>query len=256
MKNKFGQKIIDFETDINFRPRWYTIFLNPYFIARSRLYQAVAQFAKQSNQDAVLLDVGCGMKPYRHLFPAEKYLGIDIEGGGHSSSQKTVDKFFDGEHIPYRENEFDIVISTQVFEHALNLNGLMKEISRVLKSDGILFVTAPLVWHEHEIPYDFRRFTKFGLQELLTEHNFKVITIRPTTGIFATCGQLFSAFLSESFARLVDILPVKFRLKYPLNKLFILLICFPVQVISLILDLIFFKRGITLDYVAIAQKKS
>lgn len=256
MKNNFGQKILDFETDTNFRPRWYTIFLNPYFIARSRLYRAVAGFAKQGNPDAAILDVGCGIKPYRHLFAAQKYFGIDIAGGGHSRNQKTVDKFFDGRHIPYPDGQFDLAVSIEVFEHVEDLQTLIQEINRVLKKEGSLFITMPFVWDEHERPYDFRRFTSFGHKQILENNGFDVASISKTTGIFATGGQLFSAFFFEFFSALLDKIKLKFRYSYPLKKLFTLIICFPVQFFALLLDAVFSKKGITLDYVVIARKNS
>ena len=185
---RLAKKIFAWEEELLFRPRWHSILFNPYFIARYRLLERVKNFARMNAGGKKILDVGCGIKPYAKLFPNDSYTGIDIRGGGHSDSQKMVDKFYDGEHIPYGDNEFDIVICTQVFEHAVKLKELIEEIRRVLKHDGILFFTMPFVWPEHEAPYDFRRYTRFAHQKLLDDNDFNQISIQTTSGVFATCG--------------------------------------------------------------------
>lgn len=257
MKTALAEKLFSWEEKHGFRPKWYSLFVNPYFIARWHLKRQITAFANQHGVGKKILDVGCGNKPYEKLFPkAASFFGIDIAGGGHSNSQKKADKFFDGVHIPYAAQEFDIVLLTQVLEHATEPHELLKEINRVLEPNGMLFLTMPFVWDEHEVPYDFRRYTSFEHRRLLEQNHFSVLSLRPTTGAFGTTGQLISAFLSERFAQLVEKLPIKFRFKYPLNKLFIFLVCAPLQIMALLLDAIFQKKGITLDYVATAKKTS
>ncbi|OGY51286.1 MAG: hypothetical protein A3J59_02340 [Candidatus Buchananbacteria bacterium RIFCSPHIGHO2_02_FULL_56_16] len=250
---QIGKKILTWEAQGNFTPRWYSLLINPYFISRSSLYRAVNRFASQCSAGGTILDVGCGSQPYRHLFASQRYIGIDIEGGGHSQSQKNVEAFFDGQHIPYGDASFDAVIITEVLEHADDPVALIREINRVLKADGKLLVTMPFVWDEHEQPYDFRRFTRFEHQRLLERNGFRVVSIQKTTGIFATTGQLISAFLIELFAGGLDRMKLKFRYSYPLKKICTLVVCFPLQLLGLALDVVFRHRGITLDYVVIAQ---
>lgn len=250
----WGKKILAWEARESFAPRWYSLLINPYFITRSHLYRAVSRFAGQCSDGGTVLDVGCGNQPYRHLFANQRYVGIDIEGGGHSQSQKNVDAFFDGQRIPYGDGSFDAVIVTEVLEHAEDPEALIREINRVLKADGQLLVTMPFVWDEHEQPYDFRRFTSFEHRRLLERSGFAVTSLKKTTGVFASCAQLTSAFLIEAFAGLLDRFNLKFRYAYPLKKLLTLLVCFPFQLLGLLVDALFGHQGITLDYVVTAQK--
>lgn len=40
------------------------------------------------------------------------------------------------------------------------------------------------MWHLHEQPRDFYRYTKFGLQYLAEKSGFEVVSIKPTGGFF------------------------------------------------------------------------
>jgi len=228
-----------------FRPRWCSVLFNPYFIARASLYREIRRFAAQDFSGRNILDVGCGAKPYQQLFSAAaKYIGIDIAGGGHFDQAKEVDQFYDGQNIPFPDNSFEVVICTQVLEHAASPEKLITEISRVLKPAGQLCLTMPLVWSEHEIPYDFRRFTRYEHQRLLAAQGLSIESLTATTGTFGVTGQLLAAFIFESWGR-------RSRLA---KALVALLLCFPIQAISIILDKIFHNSWITLDYVIIAKK--
>lgn len=227
-----------------FRPRWYSVFINPYFINRYRLYTAIKNFAKETNADAKILDVGCGIKPYRQLFKSHDYTGIDIAGGGHDDQAKTVDAFYDGHHIPFPDAHFDTLICTQVLEHADDPALLVAECARVLKPGGTAFFSMPFVYPEHEVPYDFRRFTRFEHDRLYRKNGFEKITIEQTTGFCGTFGQLLVVWWFES-------IPFRSTL---LKSLLSLIILAPIQIIACLGDYLTSKSGPTMDYVIRLQK--
>lgn len=227
-----------------FRPRWYSIVVNPYFINRWSLYRAVREFAANISTEDEVLDVGCGLKPYRTLCNTSHYLGIDIEGGGHVDEAKRPDKFFDGKHIPCESNTFSRVLCTQVLEHAQDPETLVREIYRVAKSGAQLFVSMPFVYPEHETPYDFRRYTQFQHRHLMESTGFSKCQIRKTTGFMGTFGQLLVVWLYEG---------IPFRA--PLLKLTLSVFVFaPIQALALLGDWLTRKSGPTMDYVVIAVK--
>jgi len=227
-----------------FRPKWYSVFLNPYFINRYSIYSAIKDFADNTNENVKILDVGCGLKPYRHLFIAKEYIGIDIQGGGHTDEAKIVNAYYDGLHIPYPDKSYDVVICTQVLEHATDPEILLKEITRVLKPQGKIFLSMPFIYPEHEIPFDFRRFTSFEHKRNLEKNGFEEIKIYKTTGFFGTFGQLFVIFIFESIG-----------FKASIFKTLLSIILFaPIQIISIGLDKIFMKSGPTMDYTVTAVK--
>ena len=228
-----------------FRPRWYSVFFNPYFISRYPLYKGIQRFAKSCREQEQILDVGCGLKPYRRLFSTLNYLGIDIAGGGHADAAKCVDKYYDGKHIPYRDESFDVVICTQVLEHSEEPETVLQEIFRVLKTGGRLYLTVPLVANEHEIPYDFSRFTQYRLRQLCAALPAGEVHIAPTTKVFGVCGQLLSAYLFES-------IPFRSTL---VKASFSLIILAPLQLLALLLDFLIPEGWVTLDYMLLACKQ-
>jgi ubiquinone/menaquinone biosynthesis C-methylase UbiE len=227
-----------------FRPRWYSVFINPYFINRYTLYRTIHNFSAALEPHIKILDVGCGIKPYKKLFSDSEYTGIDIRGGGHADTEKTVDAYYDGTHIPFKNETFDVIICTQVLEHAVDAETLIAECSRVLKPNGSLFLTMPFIYHEHEIPYDFRRFTRYGHMQICEKNHLQIENIIKTTGFCGTFAQLFCATLFEA-------LPFKSII----FKILITFIIFsPIQIIGMLLDFITRKYGPTMDYVTIARK--
>lgn len=227
-----------------FRPRWYSVFINPYFINRNSLYNEVKKFSAKIKKTDKILDVGCGLKPYRKVFKTKEYIGIDIDFGGHPNDQKNVDHFYDGETIPYEQQTFDNILCTQVLEHTIKPETTIKEMSRVIKTNGLLFISMPFIYPEHEIPFDFQRYTKYKHIKLLTENNFSIVQIKKTTGFWGTFGQVFVVYIFES---------IKFRASF-LKTVLSIFILGPIQIFSIILDILFIKSGPTMDYVIIARK--
>jgi ubiquinone/menaquinone biosynthesis C-methylase UbiE len=139
-----------------------------------------------------VLDVGCGTRPYESIFHDSKYIGLDVYQSGRKLEHKIADIYFDGINIPVDSNSFDMILCTQVLEHCIDPDKLMREMHRVLTPGGCLVLTLPFVWPEHEIPYDFRRFSFYGAEQLARGLDFKIDSITRIT-----CGQ-------EAFIALID----------------------------------------------------
>lgn len=172
------------------------IWINPLFIIRRGLLKGVKDISA-SVKGGRLLDVGCGSKPYRELFDVDEYIGIDIEVSGHNHSSSNIDKFYDGKAVPFENNSFDHVFSSEVFEHVFNMDELLSEINRVLKVEGNLCFTCPFVWEEHEQPFDFARYTSFAVEHLLEKHGFELVRLTKSTSYCETVFQMLSAYVFQ-----------------------------------------------------------
>src|SRR5205809_647343 len=101
----------------------------PAFLTRNRLLKKISVHAPALK--GRLMDFGCGSKPYRSLFEVEEYIGIDFENPGHPHFNEQIDVFYNGKQIPFADEHFDCVFSSEVFEHVFNLDEVIKEINRV-----------------------------------------------------------------------------------------------------------------------------
>jgi SAM-dependent methyltransferase len=168
------------------------IFINPFFLARRGLWRAMADYAPRLN--GLLLDVGCGTKPYRTLFHVERYVGLDIDSET-ARRRGAADLFYDGTKFPVPDAQFDSVLCNQVLEHVFNPEQFMSELARVLKPGGQLLLTVPFVWDEHEQPCDYARYTSFGLASLLQRHGFRIVEQRKLVDNAGLLFQLTNAYL-------------------------------------------------------------
>ena len=254
MMRNIARILRDIDSANSYQPNWYAVFFKPTYIIRSYLASNIFRFSnKYCVPHMKILDVGCGEKPYRNMFQNCDYSGIDIHGGPLDDELKKVDAYFDGISIPFKDYQFDVVLLIEVLEHAEYPERLLLEIKRVLKKDGILFMTMPFAWREHGAPYDFRRLTSYGHRKILEEAGFIVSSIENSTGIFGTCGQMISEYFYELFS---SIIPRGFGYSYKffIRKLFVFLVCSPIQIIALGSDYVFGRSGITSTYAVVAVK--
>ena len=130
-----------------------------------------------------LLDVGCGNKPYQSILSTDQYTGIDVNVTLHQKDN--VDVMFDGVNIPFDNDHFNSVLCTEVLEHCADPVVLMKEIKRILKPGGCAFITAPMFIEHHEVPYDMRRMTYYGMKNLAESNGMEIIMIEDRGSFFA-----------------------------------------------------------------------
>jgi SAM-dependent methyltransferase len=151
---------------------------------------AIANYSKGS-----VLDIGCGNKPYEPLFKhCSDYTGCDIS----QSSERNVDIICPSTDIPLQDNSYDTVFSTQVLEHVEDHLKMLQEAYRLLRPGGYIILSAPMAWEHHETPYDFFRFTRYGLTYLFEKVGFNIKYIKANGGKWALLGQLMQANIRTS----------------------------------------------------------
>lgn len=153
------------------------ILTNPFYFARKGLRDGISAFAGQIRGRT--LDVGCGQRPYEHLFRSAEYVGLEIDTPA-ARARKKADSYYDGRRFPFPDSSFDSVVVNQVLEHVFNPEDFCSEMYRVLKPGGVLLLTVPFVWDEHEQPMDYARYSSFGLIHLLGSAGFRILEHRKT----------------------------------------------------------------------------
>jgi SAM-dependent methyltransferase len=177
-----------------FYPTWLGMLLSPTYIIRRGLLCSIREFAPLLQGD--ILDFGCGSKPYAPLFTsASNYLGVDVKISGHDHLDSKVDVFYDGTTLPFKDRQFSAVVAFEVFEHLFNLTHILRELHRVTMDAGYLLISIPFAWDEHEVPYDYARYTSFGITHCLNEHGYEVVQLRKTTTYVLAIFQIVIAYL-------------------------------------------------------------
>ena len=125
-----------------------------------------------------VLDVGAGQSPWRDWLPLDtQYFGVDVPRSGHFGMRRNADVVcYDGERLPFPGASFDNILCIEVLEHIPAPSAFVSEMARVLKPGGLLILTIPWSARRHHIPYDFQRFTREGLSQLL-EGSFSDVQI-------------------------------------------------------------------------------
>ena len=184
-----------------FRPSFIGLFVNPFYFARKAIYNNIQIFSK--NITGNTLDIGCGSKPYATLFPAEKYIGMDIKVTGHKHTDSDIDVYYDGTNIPFDDEYFDSIVCFEVLEHVFNPDIFLKEAYRSLKTGGKALFTVPFIWDEHEQPFDFARYSSFGLQALFVKNGFTVCEKRKYLCDLRLLALLANAYIYKIIKKLI-----------------------------------------------------
>ena len=234
----------------------HTTLFDPHFLGRwpfNRELRAVAGVARGR-----LLDIGCGQKPFRAFLSPDRYVGLDRPDfhGGMNDEVAAADVFGDGTALPFRDGCMDSVAAFQILEHTPEPRPILKEAHRVLKPGGALIVTAPQSYPMHGVPYDFYRYTAYGLRHLLETTGFEVESIRPNGSFGAYVGLMINIYLFQHFFEFRERYWVKAvlgMLKVVLTPV-LLLVVFVVNLVGLLLDRLFTDPYFTSNYTAVARK--
>lgn len=189
-----------------------------------------------------LIDIGCGTKPYAHLLAPyiTEHVGVDHEATLHD--QSNIDLYGTAYQIPTPSDAFDAAICTAVLEHLEEPEAALTECLRVLRPGGTAVYSVPFIWHLHEEPRDFFRYSKYGLKYLFTKVGFEIVAIKPLSGFWVTFGQLLVYNLyrfNRGPLRFVPVIP---------------LLGLAIQALSFALDKIDTSEQWTWMYIVVARK--
>lgn len=115
------------------------------------------------SRDSKVLDLGCGIGLSLSFIGQvfKNSIGCDISENSVKATKEILKKhkiktsviLCKKDKLPFKDNYFDIVTFIEVIEHVENPDAVLKEIRRVLKSDGILHITTANKWWPIEPHY-------------------------------------------------------------------------------------------------------
>lgn len=155
-----------------------------------------------------ILDAGAGELRWRDTCKHLEYISQDIceyDGKGDKSGLQTgewntkeIDLVCDITDMPLDDEVFDVILCSEVLEHLPNPDLAIKEMSRVLKKNGLLILTAPFCSLTHFAPYHFcTGFNLYWYQYHCSQNNLLIDDI-------GTFGNYFS-YLHQEVLRIPEL---------------------------------------------------
>ena len=119
----------------------------------------------------------------------------------------------DGHHLPFQDESLDGMIITSVLEHVANPRLIVREIWRVLRTGGELYVEVPFLRPFHPDPEDFRRYSLTGLQQLFGDFAIRNrgMCVGPSSGLASVLSQYMAILVCFNNRHLYKVLARLFR---------------------------------------------
>ena len=149
-----------------------------------KLNRFMQRAGEQTPATARVLDAGAGEGRFKSHFSHTHYVAADLAVGDIQWDYTNLDVVTNLIDQPFATDSFDVVICTQVLEHVTEPKIVLSEIARTMKPGGRLYLSAPQSWHQHQKPYDYYRYTSFGLRYLLEQVGLQIESIEPLGGYF------------------------------------------------------------------------
>lgn len=155
------------------------------------------------DSDKLIVNLGSGIKKIN-----DKVVNVDFY------PFESVDIVSDISCLPFKTNSVDVVINEFVLEHVKNPEEIVKEIYRVLKPNGLLYLAVPFVASFHSSPDDYYRWSKQGLRELLKQFKEEEIGVRcgPTSAMVYVINEWLATILSFGCQKIHQLLFILFMI--------------------------------------------
>lgn len=150
-----------------------------------------------------LIDLGCGNAPLAGIYRSlvKEFIWVDWPNSPYQIFQLDFEVDLNGD-LPFDNNSFDTILLSDVIEHIAQPDHLFSEMVRILRPGGIIILGVPFFYYLHEEPYDYQRFTKFGLEALGNKHSVRAINIEEVGGAFDVWSDLTGKLLAVVWEKL------------------------------------------------------
>lgn len=226
----WGSKIYDVITRNHNYPDFFIT--HPAYLNGRQLVKAITD--SKDYIRGLVLDIGSGSTPYEKCVNDRQIRYFSLE---YPHSSKIINKncknngpsmHGDARNLGTKSCSVDTILLTQVLEHIDEPDVVLIECHRILKVNGFLIISVPFIYQLHLQPFDFFRFSEFGIRHLLNKHGFHIEKFM-YNGYFGTALiTLINSFLfsitSRNILYRVMCLPLLCFVCFPLTNLIGLLL--------------------------------
>lgn len=151
------------------------------------------------------VDVGAGTAPYQKLVSpyTSEYIVADYADTRKSMFAREEGVFVEADamNLPFESATMDTVLLTQVLEHVADPKKALGEARRILREEGVLIISVPFIYQAHAEPYDFWRFSEYGLRHLIAEEGFEIAEFHYQGYIGTALVSIWNGFLWQAASR-------------------------------------------------------
>lgn len=216
------------------------------------MWVAISRAIKSKADQAcgLMLDIGCGDKPYEiNFLPfVDTYFGLEYSPkSGYRGNR--ADVAGDAAALPFADETYNTILCTEVLEHVKNPENVISEIARVLKPEGIVITTAPFVFPKHDA-FDYFRYTNDGLAVIMERHGLEIVEVQPLSGTGITLAMMINLYIFD-----IGFLWTKWL--YPIGLILrpiIWLLIFLVNLTGWIIDKIIPSDHMSFNHLTVAKK--
>ncbi|GGK12010.1 class I SAM-dependent methyltransferase [Parabacteroides faecis] len=163
-------------------------------LAAEHYYSAIKKYAFGD-----LADVGCGYVPMYEIYKEQTETQTCIDWANTLHKNEYLDMECDlNQPLNIENDKFDTIILSDVLEHIRKPEHLLRELYRITRLDGVLILGVPFYYWLHETPFDYFRYTKYGLKSMLEDSGYSLIEMNATGGVLDVWGDL----TAKIFARI------------------------------------------------------
>lgn len=178
--------------------------VSPFFLTRHLLRGALQDALRAAPATGALIDVGCGQKPHRDLFPQiRRYDGIDFAGFSVNKDFSTgrPDFTFPADYpthwrLPFADESYDHAAAFEVLEHHPEPAVALRELQRVIRPGGHVYLSWPFSFPLHEEPHDYFRYTHHAMERLGRSAGLEPVGFWRTGGVVPTVVTLLTGNLA------------------------------------------------------------
>jgi SAM-dependent methyltransferase len=151
-----------------------------------------------------VLEIGSGDRRLeKHLRVDARYIALDYPPSGKRYGKRP-DVWGDAVRLPFRAATLDAVVLLEVLEHLPDPRTALTEASRVVIPGGCVLLSFPFLYPIHDAPYDYSRFTQFGLQQMAAEAGLELVRLTERGGPAEAAALLASLALAKTALQAVE----------------------------------------------------
>ncbi|NET30422.1 MAG: class I SAM-dependent methyltransferase [Cyanothece sp. SIO1E1] len=148
--------------------------------ATARIYQ---KYLPQ-HASGKLIDLGCGKVPFYELYKdyVEDIICLDWGNSHHKNLYTDIEADLT-KQLPLDAACCNTILLSDVLEHLPDPLKFWHEMNRILVAEGKVILNVPFYYWLHEVPYDYYRYTRHGLERMATNAGFEVLVCEEVEGV-------------------------------------------------------------------------